>query len=719
MALAEDVEIVKEFLIESNENLSKLDREIVELEQRPTDGILLGSIFRTFHTIKGSCGMLGFQNLEGVTHAAENLLSQIRNGERQLTPDLASLILQTVDAVKSELQAIEISGTESGNRHEDVLARLTATCSPKSAAGNEISASPVPNNSETNEGATSRTTAVDTTIRVDVGLLDKLMNLVGELVLTRNQILQFNAHQDEPTSHAISQRLNLITTELQEGVMKTRMQPIGVVWKKLPRLVRDLATATGKRIELTTDGEETELDKTIIEAINDPLTHLVRNCCDHGIEDPAKRADAGKAPSGTIALHAYHEGGQVNIEISDDGAGVDLNRIKEKAILKGIVPAEQADRLGERQLLNLVFLPGFSTAQQVTNVSGRGVGMDVVKTNIERIGGSIDFSSHAGSGTTVRLKIPLTLAIIPGLVVMVGSDKFIIPQVSLLELIRLEGEAANRQIEDINGALLYRRRGLMVPVVRLSDLLELPSPLAPDVVSMAVLQAEGRQFGLIVDGICDTQEIVVKPLGRELKGLSCYAGSTILGDGSVALILDVVGIAQLAHFTVERREEAGRQLEMAGQPSDDGELLLLFRAGRFSRIAAPLSLVARLEEFSRNQVEYAGGEPVVQYRGRILPIISLAAVLCPDEAATAMEAEQFPAIVFQTSDDRQVGVIIDEILDIVCAPGEIRACTHKAGLLGSAVVGGRLADFLDLHAVMDAAQLSRDEAPFETQARMM
>ena len=320
-----DQEVIREFLIESNESLGRLDREMVELEKRPQDPDLLAGIFRAFHTVKGTCGFLGFARLEAVTHLTESLLSQLRDGKRELNPELATLILESVDVVKAALVAIEQTGAEGPETHDDLRKRLEAVCAQATGGA------PCPDSAAAANGAEKAATAKgpsisDSTIRVDVGLLDKLMNLVGELVLARNQILQFNARQEDATLNATSQRLNLITTELQEGVMKTRMQPIGVVWNKLPRLVRDLAKSCGKQIRLEMDGAGTELDKTIIEAIKDPLTHIVRNCCDHGIEKPEVRVHAGKPAEGKITLRAFHEGGQVNIEIADDGAGMDAAR---------------------------------------------------------------------------------------------------------------------------------------------------------------------------------------------------------------------------------------------------------------------------------------------------------------------------------------------------------------------------------------------------------
>src|ERR1017187_3921630 len=705
----QDQEVIREFLIESHENLSRLDRELVELEKRPGDTALLASIFRTIHTIKGTCGFLAFGTLERVSHHAESLLSQLRSGQRALTPALVSLILETVDAIRKVLASIEASGAEGNQLFEDLSERLRLASQLKVPVIDQTvpvdstgPADPAPAIEKTAMEEAKSSAVADANIRVGVGLLDKLMDLVGELVLTRNQILQFNTEREDAALNATSQRLNLITTELQEGVMKTRMQPIGMVWNKLPRVVRDMAVALGKQIRLELDGAETELDRTIIEAIKDPLVHLVRNSCDHGIEPPEARARMGKPPQGRLTLRAYHEGGQVNIEIGDDGAGIDVARVKQKAIEKGLFRSEQSDKLTDREALNLVFQPGFSTAKTVTNVSGRGVGLDVVKSHIEKIGGVVDVFSRPGEGTTVKLKIPLTLAIIPGLVIMSGGERFVIPQVSLLELIRLEGDSGEKHIERVHGTPVYRRRGSLLPIAYLNQVLGLESAERAEVVSMVVLQAEDRQFGLVVDGINDTQEIVVKPLGKQLKGLTVYAGATIMGDGRVALILDVLGIGQSSGVLAESREQARAAAEQKTQSGIEQQRLLLFRAGSFERLAVPLSLVARLEEFPQSSIEHAGGCQVVQYRNRILPLVPLRAVLesgAPDHDQTT---DPVQVIVFNDG-DRSVGVVVDQILDVAEETVTVRQKTGRKGLLGSAVVGKHVADFLDLNQVIRAA----------------
>jgi two-component system, chemotaxis family, sensor kinase CheA len=733
----EDQETIREFLVESHENLTRLDQDLVELEKRPGDANLLGSIFRTIHTIKGACGFLAFSVLEAITHQAETLLSQLRDGQRELTPALVSLILETVDATRKVLAGIETSGKEGPERFEELTERLRVAAQWTGGTVNQprpdhpatvsiaepvisqnSSALPVDGQPEEEAGerrelasgdrrkegrreddAARPSAAVDSNIRVGVGLLDKLMDLVGELVLTRNQILQFNVEREDPALNATSQRLNLITTELQEGVMKTRMQPIGVVWNKLPRVVRDMSMTLGKQIHLQMDGAETELDRTIIEAIKDPLMHVIRNSCDHGIETPEVRIQAGKPPQGVLTLRAYHEGGQVNIEIADDGAGIDVARLKRKALENGLLRPEQADKLSDREALGLIFLPGFSTAKTVTNFSGRGVGMDVVKSHIEKIGGVVDVFSRPGGGARIKIRIPLTLAIIPGLVITSGGERFVIPQVSLLELLRLEADQSGKHIEYVHGTPVYRRRGSLLPIAYLNRVLGLKAAGQAEAVSVVVLQAEDRQFGLVVDGINDTQEIVVKPLGKQLKGLTLYAGATIMGDGRVALILDVLGIGQRSGVLTELLEQTRASGQQRTLPEIVQQRLLLFRAGSFTRLALPLSLVARLEEFPRSAIERAGGGDVVQYRDRILPLVSLRRVLEPHATEFDQPPDPVQVVVFNDGDS-SVGMVVDEILDVIEDAITVRQESDRAGLLGSAVVGKQVTDFLDLHEVI-------------------
>jgi two-component system chemotaxis sensor kinase CheA len=532
---------------------------------------------------------------------------------------------------------------------------------------------------------------VDSTVRVDVDLLDSLVQLVGELVLTRNQVLQRTEDQADNELVRAAQRLDLVTSELQEGVMKTRMQPIGQVWSKMPRIVRDLAHQLGREVDLRMEGHDTELDRSLLEALRGPLTHLVRNAMDHGLERPEVRRAAGKPETGRLTLRAFHESGQVVVEITDDGAGIDPVRIGEVAVQRGVVSRETLSRMETRDVINLIFRPGFSTATEVTNVSGRGVGMDVVRTNIERIGGSVDLTSHVGAGTTCRVRIPLTLAIIPALLVGEGGERYAIPQANLVELVRLEGEDLRRNVETLAGAPVLRLRGRLLPLLSLAESLG-ADKRADDVLNVVVLQADDVHFGLCVEEIHDTQEIVVKPIGLQFKDLDLYAGATIMGDGRVALILDVAGLAGAAAL-----EQVATPDDESRTTTDPQAALLLLEVSGSRRAALPLRALSRLEEFPHDRVERAGNAEAVQYRDGILPLVRLApAIGLPD---TATEQEQLSVVVHER-EGTLVGIVIDRVLDIVETSVSRSEVGRRNGVLGSAVVQGCVTDLVDLDAVV-------------------
>ncbi|MFZ0686991.1 MAG: chemotaxis protein CheW [Terriglobales bacterium] len=807
-------DIVKEFLVESYENLDRLDRDLITLEKNPDDRAILAGIFRTIHTIKGTSGFLAFDKLGAVAHIGESLLGRLRDGQLALDREITNALLAMVDAVRQMLASIEATGNEGERDDEGLISNLTRLQElsekrapvegapsgidagesqaeaekvgtsrieeskieeskieenkigenkideskiEKSKVGeakieNRNAAEPVPLRdapmaAPVAEGGrvpppASGPSASDRTIRLDVSLLDQLMNLVGELVLARNQILQFAGSTEDSGLVATSQRLNLITTELQEGVMKTRMQPIGNIWGKLPRTVRDLALACGKRARVEMEGKETELDKTLIEAIKDPLTHIVRNAMDHGIERPEVRRAAGKDPEGRLFLRAFHEGGQVNIEVADDGAGLDQERIRGKALQKGLITSEQASRLSDRELVNLILLPGFSTAEQVTSVSGRGVGMDVVKTHIEKIGGTIDVQSTPGHGVLVRMKIPLTLAIIPALIVTSGGERYAIPQVNLLELVGLDRTQAQKGIETIHGAPVYRLRGNLLPLVHLKNELQTNGPQAdakpgeskgeaetgkrnqaaaggaasgPGRVNIAVLDADGQHFGLVVDEINDTEEIVVKPLNKQLKGISVYAGATIMGDGRVALILDVIGLAQRSRILAEGRGRVESTEAHAAENSHGKEKLVLFSGHAGARMAVPLQLLARLENIPGAQVERSGNQWVTQYRGQILPLIRVSHALeerrhlPPGEGALALPTADMLQVLVLESGQQSFGLVVNQILDIVECALEPKSPATRAGVLHSSVIAERVTELLDVAAVLRTGEAFEPE----------
>ncbi|NYI99849.1 two-component system chemotaxis sensor kinase CheA [Nocardioides thalensis] len=771
----EDAEIIAEFLVESHENLDQLDRDLVELEQQPGSRELLSSIFRTIHTIKGTSGFLAFGRLEQLTHVGETLLSRLRDGEREMTLDVAESLLRMVDTVRSLLGAIERTGSdadpsidvapvvaeidrllagepapapvEAAPAEEPPAAKAPAKKAPakkapakKAAAkkaapaesatraaddttalpdvspGGEVvvpsapqpetAPAPAPVRAEgteqpasAEEEPTERRTVVDASVRVDVDLLDNLVQLVGELVLTRNQILQRTGGGEDVELIRASQRLDLVASELQESVMQTRMQPIGQVWSKMPRVVRDLSHQLGREVELSMEGHETELDRSLLEAIKDPLTHLVRNSLDHGIEPPDVREAAGKARKGTLLLRAFHESGQVVVEITDDGKGIDPEKIAAVAVERGVVTREQVARMDSRDVLGLIFRPGFSTAAEVTNVSGRGVGMDVVRTNIERIGGSVDVQSEPGRGTTCRVRIPLTLAIIPALVVGEGGERYAIPQANLVELVRIDGDDLDRQVERLDGAPVLRLRGRLLPLVHLASALGGTEP-AGDALTVVVLQSDDVRFGLCVSEVHDTQEIVVKPIGRQLKNLPMYAGATIMGDGRVALILDVPGITQALDIGASAVDAADARAD--SDPDATALLVLEVAGGR--RAALPLAAVARLEEFPAERVERSGTAEVVQYRDGLLPLVRLApAIGLADTASTSRTDGQVSVVVHEVAEGGQhhaVGIVIDRVVDVVETVAVRSEVGSRAGVIGSAVVQDKVTDLVDLDVVI-------------------
>lgn len=733
-------DLLRDFLTESAENLARLDREIVELEQSPDDPELLKSIFRTIHTIKGTCGFLGLERLEGVAHAAENVLGLMRDGKLRADPGVVSDVLAAVDVIRGILDGLERTESEPAGDDGAVVAnlerwlgddggddeaalealflraravpRVPAAELPASAETPSAEASAAPASIETPtvepaaqaaapepaERGEARASVADSSLRISVSILDLLMNLAGELVLTRNQLVQMAQGEDDSAYNLPLQHLNRVTTDLQEAVMRTRMQPVGNAWAKLPRLVRDLAQASGKQIELAMTGNETELDRQILQAIQDPLTHMVRNSADHGIEAAAERRKAGKPEKGTIRLDAYHEGGHIVIEIRDDGKGLDAEAIRRKAVERGLVRAEAAAGLSDAQIFRFIFEPGFSTAEKVTSVSGRGVGMDVVRSNIEKIGGHVELSSTRGAGTQFRIKIPLTLAILSALIVGSGGQSFAIPQIGVVELVRVSDE--NRAlIENVNGTLFYRLRETLLPLVRLSDVLRVPRQAGGGGgESIVVCQVGAHRFGMAVDEIFDTHEIVVKPIGRMVKGIPCYSGTTILGDGRVIMILDVPGIATRTGVTEQSERSPGAAEQSAAALGGDEERvpLVLFGAGGDTPRAVPLALVSRLEKFATSSIEQADGRWLVQYRGALLPLV-------PASPAVEMREGTERAVIVFTDGERSMGLAVTEISDIVEDRLRVEMGPSAPGVLGTAVIAGRSTEVVDINHYLRAA----------------
>ena len=798
-------DLLNEFLTETNESLDVVDAELVRFEKDPNDKAVLDNIFRLVHTVKGTCGFLDLPRLEAVAHASENVLGKFRDGELQVTTEAVSLILESIDAIKSIMADLEATEKEPAGDDNELIDKLNCVAAGQSpdtgvgaaesdmpeaesdpapapvsedvepdinpsldrplrpgevsleeleaafnaapgpdddasqaadvvadgeaaampdagvitepavespAASEQAATAPVPAQPPAKPAAKTEKaepSVATQSVRVNVDLLEDLMTMVSELVLTRNQLLQIVRQQEDSEFNVPLQRLNLVTTELQEGVMKTRMQPIGNAWQKLPRILRDLSHELGKKIDLQMTGADTELDRQVLELIKDPLTHMVRNSADHGLESTEGRIAAGKPPVGVIKLDAYHEGGHVIIRISDDGGGLNLEKIKSKALAVGLTTESELDQLSEQQISNFIFKPGFSTAQAVTSVSGRGVGMDVVRSNIEKIGGTVEVRSEAGRGSVFTIKIPLTLAIVSALVVESCGERFAIPQISVVELVRASSNSEHR-VEKLKETPVLRLRDQLLPLVYLSDVLGLESD--PDSVMQEGNEAGGSsgvdrhihakgndefvvvtqvgtfRFGIVVDRVFDTEEIVVKPVAPILRDISVFSGNTILGDGSVIMILDPNGIADACGDVKDENDEAALEAANA-QDSSEKISILIFNTGSAEPKAVPLSLVSRLEEVDCSKIERSNGIDVVQYRGQVMPILRIS-----DSYALRKEGRQ-PLLVF-ADETRTMGLAVDEIVDIVEETLKIELPSDCEGMLGTAVVNGMATEIVDV-----------------------
>ena len=733
-------DLIVEFITETNEGLGELDTDLIKLEQNPNDKDLIGKIFRLMHTIKGTCGFLGLPRLEKVAHHAENVMGRFRDGNLKVTPAYVSLILESLDRVRMLLGHIETNGTEPEGSDAELIEKLdivfegrdqvqevepaeVATDSdelqrifdetpvgipeappapvaaaapapvekPQPVAVTAPSPSPAPAAAKDSDGETKESSLANQSLRVNVDVLENLMTMVSELVLTRNQLLQITRSQKDTDIATPLQRLNHVVSDLQDGVMKTRMQPIGNAWAKLPRIIRDLSMELHKKIDLVMTGQDTELDRQVLDMIKDPLTHMVRNSGDHGIEAPADRARAGKKETGTIQLKAFHEGGHIIIQIIDDGKGLPMDKIRAKIIQNGLATQDELDKMSTQQIQQFIFKAGFSTADKITSVSGRGVGMDVVRTNIEKIGGSIELNSVEGKGSTFTIKIPLTLAIVSSLIVETAGQKFAIPQLAVNELV-LVSQTSENKIEILNDTPVFRLRNKILPLTELSSLLKLAKPATDELERfdrkyIIVTQVGGYRFGIIVDRVFDTEEIVVKPVPKILKSIHLFSGNTILGDGSVIMILDPNGIAKATgDIEADKAEELSDKEASRGQQRTS---LLLFRAGSGVPKAVPLSLVSRLENIEMSKVEMASGKMMVKYRDRLMTLMPFSS------AVDIKSAELKPLLVFSDK-DTSVGIIVDEIVDIQEEYIDIQQGTSADGIMGSAILQGQATEIVDV-----------------------
>ncbi len=725
-------ELLSEFLTETGEGLDQLDVELVRFEQEPNNAEMLNTIFRLVHTVKGTCGFLGLTRLAKLAHAAETLMGQYRDGA-PVTVEGVSVILASIDRIKEILAGLERDGAEPLGSDADLIGRLQMLASgepsPMAASGfapfagaegpqqngplqatlDELErawrAAPGPDpvrpakelagkgkgwvEADAREAPTRAQT-----VRVSVDTLEHLMTTVSELVLTRNQLLDLMRRTEESEFKSPLQRLSTVTAELQEGIMKARMQPIANAWQKLPRLVRELALELDKKIELDMAGGETELDRQVLEMIKDPLTHMLRNSADHGLEPPAERAKKGKPATGRIKLSAYQQGGFIVIEVADDGRGLDAQKIRAKAVENGLATQAEVDRLSDTDVHKFIFRPGFSTAEAISGVSGRGVGMDVVRNNIELIGGTVELKSSSPSGTTFTIKIPLTLAIMAALIVEAAGHRFAVPQYSVTELVRT-GNASGHEVEMINDTPVLRLRDKLLPLLDLAQLLRLEGSgatlerVANSILTAVVIQVGARLFGVLVDSVFRTEEIVVKPMSSLLRDVGMFSGNTILGDGSVIMIIDPNALGALVGSVEGQAELASAAPAAKAVTTEDKTALLLFRAGSTAMKAVPVSLITRLEEIERDAIEHCNGEDVVQYRGVLMPLVYM------HDETRGRACDVQPVLVF-TEGGKPVGLAIDQIVDIVEERLEIELNTETPGVIGAAIVKGKAAEIIDV-----------------------
>jgi two-component system chemotaxis sensor kinase CheA len=764
-------QILDEFLLEAREIFDQLDIDFVKLEQTPDDKKLIGNIFRAMHTLKGSSGFFAFHRLERVAHACETLLSRLRDGALSLNVEIADALLETSDRLRELINSITVLRSEpegddkalieslkalaegqtlsvgvnppldkenrlpaeqsshvvslvdsGGFREQEDSSQTTAHPEPATESGADEnltgsesrlttsveSGKNLAQASESDLDGLPKSSEITAPVKVSVELLDKLMNLVSEMVLARNRLLSFASNSADLNFTGTVRTIDMITLELQERMMKTRMQPISQVWTKFPRLVRDISHECEKKVELIQIGAETELDRTLLEGIRDPLIHIIRNSVDHGIETPSQRIAAGKKETGTVVLKSMHENGMVVIEITDDGAGINIPLVAKKAVEKGLITQEKVAKLSDREIIDFIYLPGFSTKERITNLSGRGVGMDVVRTNVQQIGGSVDIASSP-KGTTLRLRIPLTLAIMPAVFIRCKDQRFAIPQNNLFEMVRYEPKQDSPSFEDFYGIPVFRLRNKLVPLLFLTKELNLhsesPSPGEP--LNIVVVQAAGIRFGLVVDEVLFMQEVVVKPIGPLLKTMNVYSGATILGDGRVALIFDIAGIAVRSGL-ISKLMDKQFEDDLAGSatPQKDVESMLLFDLFDIERIAIPLAYVDRLEMFHVSKIERRGNNSVILYGDQIMKLIWLSEYV-EGSAKRGLYGDEKISVIVHYHGGTPIGFVVKQIHDIVAIGSEIIMISPpQKGILGSSIVNESVVSILDVRGILHLSGLA-------------
>ncbi len=710
-------ELVADFISEASESLLNLDNEIVELESNPENDKLLGKIFRVMHTIKGTCGFLGLDKLASVAHAGENILDQMRSKKIPISSENISIIFESIDTIKDIVSYIQNNGKEPETDYSDLINKINSSIKGKnntSSAEESSSAAPEPPDKEKQEepkietkqstpteepnkkeevdsppapASSSQENEDNQTVRVKVKRLEELMQTVSELVLSRNRLLQLDRNIRNNKLSSSLKDLNSLTTSLQEIVMQTRMQPISNAWIKMPRLVRDLSRDLNKKIKLEMVGQETELDKQLIEAIKDPLMHMVRNSADHGLEKEEDRLASGKSAEGTITLKAYHSSGYIVIEVSDDGYGINIDKVKSKVLENYLATEKELEALSEQQIIQYIFKAGFSTSAAITSVSGRGVGMDVVKNNIDKIRGSVELKSVTGKGSTFIIKIPLTLAIMPVLIIDTEGQKFGIPQNNILEMI-LINEESEQQIEKISNHKILRLRESLLPLVTLSEILQLQKPKEKREYYVIVCSINNINFGIIVDSIYDTEEIVLKPTSSVLKSIKLYSGITVLGNGEIIIILDLNGITEqvsLTHTEIEQNTKEETHEDILSS-------FLLVKFGEEYK-AIPLELVSRIEEIDMTKLEIIKGNKVIQYRDTLMYVESL-------DPNHQISKNKKQLVIVLDNDEHLIGLVVEKIIEIVEQNIEDKM-NSSLDNISTLVLDGKTTDIIDVNSYFD------------------
>jgi len=725
-------EILTEFTLEAREILDQLDSDFVLLEVSPTDKKLIGNIFRGLHTLKGSSGFFSFKRLEKISHAGESLLGKIRDGQLSLDLNKSNVLLQMIDVLRIIIEGIEknkvepagedavlissIGNLSRGNDaviHDNASAHIVIDLNPPipdviidhvDLRETELSSNLV-NTDNLNTPSTQEiqeTQENNTPVRINLDTLDKLMNLASEMVLARNRLLPFAEHSTDLQFNNTVHSIDLLTLELQERMMKMRMQSISHVWSKFPRLIRDAANQTNKKVTLIQNGADTEIDRSLLDGIRDPLMHIIRNSVDHSIEEPDVRIRKGKPETGQIVLNASHQNGMILIEVSDDGAGINLELIKRRAIERKLISPETAAQLSKSELIDLIFQPGFSTKEAVTNLSGRGVGMDVVKTNITNIGGTIEITSEPDMGTQIQLKIPLTLAIIPALFITCADQVFSIPENRIIELVKLSPKSQADEFQNFHGIPVFKLRNQLLPLIYLDQVLELHSTSSTpdDDIYIVLLQSGPTYFGLAVTSVDNIQDIVVKPLGGTLNDIPYFAGATIMGNGRVSLILDIDNIALNSGFTTQDLSTLNKDKLLDSNPPVEMMGILVFEIAGLDRMAIPLDRLRHIDMLDMDQTQMQGDKEVIYLNKELFYVVQLNQFVNGADTHYFSKSKVVPALTC-VSNQRLYSLLVEHVVEIIQVPKQLfESPTPQNGIQGYAIWNDQVINILDLDEIL-------------------